>query len=321
VEAMELAKLAKALIFSLDFDSDSFKTGDMGDLVSDRLFHLFQVSLRAINSLGSNPTLKEIFYNISYRYLTGMSDVTGISGVQRRHSTQTIKAAGDRFIDVVCDDANGGEALGRISALLLLTALVKMAEQENSKFVIETLGRLNFISILIDQIQHFATDLRETSREDVSLHLFYCNARLALLLHISQNRFGASAVLNAGLFQSIKASGLFATDPDLGVDIDDDHAIEKHYGLLASLMRVICAVVLSRGSQNQQTLDQGRKFLTENRLSILAVLKKSAGIGTGAGISESVDELAESYMLLMSVSGFLDSEDTIQKRPSMKTFT
>jgi nuclear pore complex protein Nup205 len=72
-------------------------------------------------------------------------------------------------------------------------------------------------------------------------------------------------------------------------------------------MRVICAVVLSRGSQNEQTLDQGRKFLIENRLSILAVLKKSAGIGTGAGISgQNINELAESYMVLMSVTGFLD---------------
>jgi nuclear pore complex protein Nup205 len=98
-------------------------------------------------------------------------------------------------------------------------------------------------------------------------------------------------------------------------DIDDDIAIEKHYQLLAALMRVICAVLLSRGSQNEQTLDQGRIFLNENRLSILAVLKKSAGIGAGAGISEpSVDELAESYMLLMSVSGFLDVSHSLSQR-------
>lgn len=72
-------------------------------------------------------------------------------------------------------------------------------------------------------------------------------------------------------------------------------------------MRLVCAAVLSRGSQNQQTLEQGRKFLTENRLSILALFKKSAGIGTGPGGSrQSIDELAESYMLLMSVTGYLD---------------
>jgi nuclear pore complex protein Nup205 len=72
-------------------------------------------------------------------------------------------------------------------------------------------------------------------------------------------------------------------------------------------MRLICATVLSRGSQNHHTLDQGRRFLAENRLSIMAVLKKSAGLGGGGG--ENVDELAESYILLMTLTGFLEAED------------
>lgn len=49
------------------------------------------------------------------------------------------------------------------------------------------------------------------------MQLSYCHARLVLLLHISQTRYGATVVLNAGLFYSIQASGLFAMDPDLGV--------------------------------------------------------------------------------------------------------
>jgi nuclear pore complex protein Nup205 len=125
------------------------------------------VSLRAINSLGANPPLKEIFYTISYRYLTGMSDVSGLSGIYRRHSTQTIKAAGERFIDIICDDAHGGEPMCRISALLLLGALVKMAEKDNSRYIIESLGRLNFMGILVDSIRNIPNDIRETSREGI----------------------------------------------------------------------------------------------------------------------------------------------------------
>jgi nuclear pore complex protein Nup205 len=164
-EAGELAKLAKCLIFALDFDSDSFRQGDMGDLVSDRLFVLFQVSLRAITSIGANPTLKEYFYSISYRYLTGMSDISGISGVHRRPSVQNIRAAGDRFIDIVCDDAYAGEPMCRIFALLLLSALVKMAKYENVTDAIDSLARLNFIAILVDSIQSMPADLRETARQ------------------------------------------------------------------------------------------------------------------------------------------------------------
>jgi nuclear pore complex protein Nup205 len=78
-------------------------------------------------------------------------------------------------------------------------------------------------------------------------------------------------------------------------------------------MRIICAAVLSRGSQHQQTLEQGRRFLTENRLSILSVLKKSAGLGTGINMSQqqSIEELADSFILLMSVTGFLEVSSTL----------
>ena len=232
-DSMELARLAKSLLFSLDFDSKSFKQGEIGDAVSDRLFHLFQVSLRAIGLLGAYPNLKELFYTIIYRYLTGMSDVTGITKIQRRHSTQTIKAAGERFVDLICDDAHSGEPMCRISALLLLGALVKMADKEGSKYVVESLGRMNFISILVESIQNFGEDLRNTPHEgicsrsdrsinslttlDVNTQISYCHARLSLLLQISQTRVGAAAVMNAGIIHSIQVSGLFATDPDLGV--------------------------------------------------------------------------------------------------------
>ena len=137
----------------------------MGDLVSDRLFSLFQLSLRAITSIGANPTLKEYFYSISYRYLTGLSDVSGIAGLHQRPSIKTIKAAGDRFTDVVCDDAYSGEPMCRISALLLLSTLVKMAKKENDTYAIEALGRLNFIAILVGSIANMPSDLRQTSRE------------------------------------------------------------------------------------------------------------------------------------------------------------
>jgi nuclear pore complex protein Nup205 len=108
-----------------------------------------------------------MYYDISYRYLAGMSDVTGISGVHRRHNIQTIKAAGERFIEVVCDDAHAGEPTCRITALLVLGALVKLGRQENSKYMIESLARLNFVGILVDSIQHISNDLQETSVEGI----------------------------------------------------------------------------------------------------------------------------------------------------------
>jgi nuclear pore complex protein Nup205 len=106
------------------------------------------------------------------------------------------------------------------------------------------------------------------------------------------------------------------------LDIDGSDAVNKHYRLLAAVMRVICAAVLSRGSQNQQTLEQGRRFLAENRLSILAVLKKSAGLGNISGISQQgIDDLADSFTLLMSVTGFLEFEEQTHQLKQAKVFT
>jgi nuclear pore complex protein Nup205 len=234
-DAMELMKLAKSLLFALDFESEAFKRGDLADLMSDRLFSLYQFSLRAIASTSPNPELKEYYYSISYRYLIGMSDVVSLAGFHRRPTMKTIKAAGDRFIDVICDDAYSGEPVCRISALLLLTTLVKMAQKENDIYAIEALVRLNFVAILVDSVSKMPSDLAQTPREGtriqnflcvvkanllcagVPMHLKYCHVRLVLLGNIAQTRPGATAVLNAGLFYSIQESNLFARDPDLVV--------------------------------------------------------------------------------------------------------
>ncbi|TGO21554.1 hypothetical protein BPAE_0213g00080 [Botrytis paeoniae] len=349
-DALELAKLTKALLFSLNLDSNTFKEGDLGQNLSDKLFHVFELSLRAINAVGANGSLKEFFYSISYRYLTGTSETeipaisetdslngdtyragrsnqapapAFIPGLRKPHSTQTVKLAGDRLIDIICDDALVGEQNCRIAALLLLGALVKMTKQENSNYIIESLNRLNFISILVNSIGDLATILQETSREDSTILLSDFYARLALLVHISQTRSGATAVLNSGLFHAILASGLFALDTDLEIDFEDSEAVSRHYSLLAAIMRVICCALVSRGLQNEQSLDQGRRFLADNRAAILAVLKKSAGLGTGSDSAEqSIVDISDSFMLLMTITRFVDFEETIiQKRPTLRSFT
>ena len=90
------------------------------------------------------------------------------------------------------------------------------------------------------------------------------------------------------------------------VDIEGPNALNKHYSLLVAIMRVICAALLSRGTQNQQSLDQGRRFLAENKLSIMAVLKKSGGLAPGVQVTEQIDELADSFMLLVTFTGYLE---------------
>ena len=91
-------------------------------------------------------------------------------------------------------------------------------------------------------------------------------------------------------------------------DIDKPDALSEYYKLLLSVLRVITSVVLSRGPQNEQTLEQGRQFLIQNRPSMVAVFKRQAKIGAAMDqdISIAIEELAELYVLLVSITGFLD---------------
>ena len=166
MEASELARLSKALLSHLDFTSTSaLASRRAGDVANDRLFQLFRTSLRGIQSTVATTTLRETFYNICYRYLTGMAEVSSGNPVLRRHSTQTVKNGGGKLIEIICDDALSGEGTCRISALLLLDALISLAKQEDSKYVVDSFVRINFIGMLVDTIRDIPVELRETNAQ------------------------------------------------------------------------------------------------------------------------------------------------------------
>lgn len=163
-EASELARLSKALLSHLDFmPSSTLASRRAGDVANDRLFQLFRTSLRGIHSTVATINLRETFYSICYRYLIGMAEISNGNPVLRRHTIQTVKSAGEKLIEVICDDALTGEGTCRISALLLLDALVSLAKQEESRHLIDSFVRINFIGILVDTIRDIPVELRETN--------------------------------------------------------------------------------------------------------------------------------------------------------------
>lgn len=129
--------------------------------------------------------------------------------------------------------------------------------------------------------------------------------------------------MNSGLFQAVRGSGLFSVDPDIGVgkccspaktailtnvEIDNPEALAKYYRLLLSIARVITSVVLSRGPQNEQSIESAKVFLTENRPLVVSMFKRQARIGgvsfDDAGVD--IEDLVELFMLLIGMTGFLD---------------
>ncbi|KAL9000305.1 MAG: hypothetical protein Q9169_001022 [Polycauliona sp. 2 TL-2023] len=313
-EALVLARLVQNLLFQVDSKSSGLHHTDVADLADDRFFNIFRTSLRAINVPEGDINLREVLYNICFRYLTSIADPS--SSKSRQHNiSQTVKVSGKKTIDVICDDAYGGNGTCRISALLFLNALTATAVIEKSNHMIDSLERTNFIIVLVEAIKDIPNELRDAGAHDIPLLISYYKSKLALLLTLAQTRLGATQVINAGLFQTIRDSGLFSVDPDLGISTaDPTSAVSKYYALLLAVIRVIVAVLVSRGPQNQQTLEQAKLFLAENRTLVVSVFKRQAGIGIGAAsviaagdeMERVVDELVELFVLLMTRTEFID---------------
>ncbi|UKZ56596.1 hypothetical protein TrVGV298_010434 [Trichoderma virens] len=317
-EALELAKLARVLLFKLDLSPLSVEdniNGTIGNLVSDKLYQLFQTCLQAIGKWAGSPQLRSVYYEICYRYLTGMSEDLGPLTASRPKTFKTVQVYGERLINVVCDDVYCGDPGCQTSALIFLGALVHMDSQERESYIVETLNKLNFISILIDSLRNIMKEWHDVFASNNTDQQNFQNARLSIILQLAQSRTGAKYILHANLFRTLENSGLFAADPELQIDAANPRALEQHYDLLARVVRIIGAAILSRGNNN---VTQGRKFLTDHRMLVSHALKRSAGIGTGnedQRLEERIEELADALVVVIAATSFLEFENDILPEP------
>lgn len=83
---------------------------------------------------------------------------------------------------------------------------------------------------------------------------------------------------------------------------------------MLAVLKVVAAVLMATGVENDQMKALVREFLSENRGSVVAVLKRNAKIGWGDGavkgeedgMSRVLSECVDMYSLLISATGWLD---------------
>ena len=160
--AIGIAKLILALLFQLDFKASALDRSRAGDVANDRLFQVFRTALRAVNHPDIEIQLREVLYKICYRYLGGMAVVSD-APIRQRHGIQTVRATGERTMDIICDDAFGASAACRISALLLLDSLAGVAKVDKSNYIVESLMRTNFLQVLVESLDSIPQELRQTN--------------------------------------------------------------------------------------------------------------------------------------------------------------
>ena len=165
--AIDIAKLILALLFQLDFQASALDRSRAGDVANDRLFQVFRTALRAVNRPNVDMQLREVLYKICYRYIGGMAVVSD-APIRQRHGIQTIRATGEKTMDVVCDDAFGASAACRISALLLLDSLAGVAKVDKSNYIVDSLVRTNFLQVLVESLESIPQELRQTNAKGKS---------------------------------------------------------------------------------------------------------------------------------------------------------
>ena len=160
-ETKAIAQLILALLIQLDFGSSMLDQSRTGDVANDRLFQVFRVALRAINCPDTDMQLREVLYQICYRYLSGTAQVSGVPN-RGQNSIQIIKTSGEKTVDIICDDAYGASGICRISALLLLDSLVSLATSNKSNHLVDTLAKTNFVQVLTESIENLSQELHGT---------------------------------------------------------------------------------------------------------------------------------------------------------------
>lgn len=308
--AKELMSLAAALVRHIDLSDQSPGRTAPGGFIRDRLHQLFRTCLIGVGSLELDPSLRNLGYQVCYRYLQKAARSSPKKSAIAQSVLHAVKAAGSHLTDVVCDDAIAGQAECRVSATLLLAALVEQANDCSSKHLLQTFNKVNFVGALVDGIKTIPTALSQSSTAELPLVVVYYKALLSLLLRIANSANGAASVFGAGLFTAARLSLLFTIDPDIGIDMASDRAMKNFFDLSVALLQVINAVVLTRGPQNEQTIRQARDFLIDARPSMVGIFKRKSRIENGTSgaqaAKEDLTDLVDNWTLLVSLAGFLE---------------
>ncbi len=191
------------------------ETYNVGSLVSEKLFQLFQICLHAIGRWVGNADLRATYYTICYRYVTGIVDGDQDFLPGRQRAMKAIQSCGERLLNVVCDDAYRSEPKCQMPALVLLAGLVNLGHHEGDPGIVEMLNRLNFIGVLVDSLRTLMQEKLEIIQTSNVQHQQYQDAKLALLLQLCRTKDGAKYALQANLFRSVELSGVFSADPEL----------------------------------------------------------------------------------------------------------
>lgn len=159
--ALELAGLMRNVLQCVKLAYSQNNGTQNLNVINDRLFQVFRVALGGMTSSITRSELREIYYQICYRYLRWLSQESAYIYQMKRQVLRCVKAHGEQVIEIFVDDVVTGEGVCKISSLLLLEALLHIEQREQPAHILENVINLNFIPVLLDDIRNMPIELGE----------------------------------------------------------------------------------------------------------------------------------------------------------------
>ena len=165
-EAIQIAKLLQHILQEHALPMINHGEHSSNISIADKIFRLLQIAIHAIYNPDGSAELREILYGTCQVYLNS-SIVTHGADELRKRILHTVKVAGSKLLETICDDALGELGSCRVSALSTLKCFQNIAHTMESEYLTTSLSQASFIVVLIEGIQDLALELRETASRGI----------------------------------------------------------------------------------------------------------------------------------------------------------
>lgn len=289
-----------------------------------KLIPLFKTCVSGVLSSNATPQLSLDLYVLLNMFLQKSLTIEGL----KESILGQLRAADQKFVDIICNDLIYLEGPPRITLVLLLEALVNVSNQ-----TVQNISKNNVLALLVGLLKR-TDDLVIACQSPGSgilatalvQELMAFKATLYLLSRIAQSRVGAQMLVQNEIFSTVSNLRFLAIDCELGTDLVIDDGVEDkplvqlhilldeplqladqtilYYEFIVPAFQLIATALLLMGPLYQPGAVQSAVLMDHFRLLVTGVLKRDALRERDAQGTESkgLDELVRLFVLVEALT-------------------
>eukprot|EP01087_Luapelamoeba_hula_P015473 TRINITY_DN4630_c0_g1_i5.p1 TRINITY_DN4630_c0_g1~~TRINITY_DN4630_c0_g1_i5.p1 ORF type:complete len:1094 (+),score=127.99 TRINITY_DN4630_c0_g1_i5:367-3648(+) len=260
-------------------------------LPADQLRRILRILLEALGRHSTSVFMRGNLYVTLLHYLQltrpELADETAPPELRDHHqklhkqNLAILEAAGDRLIDILCNDATYSAEMHKSIAFSLLNSLVALPESPKALRFMHKHGHLaQFVRIFTDEV--YLTLLHPSSVNLKQLHVYEMTT--SLLERTAQSADGALMLIDNNLFLYLTTCSFidrrpddFATRPLWGGETEGGWfpgPRERYHSMLLPILRLVLATIVSLPGNNDAHL-QALEFVATYTELFQTILKEA----------------------------------------------